>query len=87
MKDLYCKKTDCHQYLDYDSCHPKHMKKFSVRSQGLQIKRLGSDSEDCEPHLKNLEKWFHDKGYPENSIDNQLKRVKNVSREDFLRPK
>ena len=52
--DLYCKKTDCYQYLHYDSCHPEHMKKFSVYSQGLQIKRLCSDSNDCETHLKNL---------------------------------
>ena len=34
-----------------------------------------------------LKKWFHDRGYPENTIDNQLKRVKNVGREELLKPK
>ena len=62
--DLYCKKTDCYQYLHYDSCYPEHMKKFSV-----------------------YKKWLHGRGYPEHIIDNQLKHVKNVSREELLRPK
>ena len=53
------------------------MKNSSVYSQGLRIKRLCSDSKDCETHLKN----------PQNIIDNQLKRVKNVSREELLRSK
>ena len=24
--DVYCKETDTHQYLEYKSCHPKHVK-------------------------------------------------------------
>ena len=58
LTDLYCKKTDCHQYLHYDSCHREHMKKSSLHSQGLRIKRLCSDSEDGETHLKNLKNGF-----------------------------
>ena len=84
MTDLYCKKTDCHQYLHYDSCHPQQMKKSSVYSQGLCIISLCSNNKDCETHLKNLKKWFHDSGYPENIIDNLLKCVKNESKEELL---
>ena len=40
VTDLYCKPTDCHQYLHYNSCHPEHMKKSSVYSQGLRIKEI-----------------------------------------------
>ena len=59
LTDLYCKKTDCHQYLYYhDSCSSGHMKKSSVYSQGLRIKRHCSDSKDSETHLKNLKKWL-----------------------------
>ena len=86
MTDLYCKKTDCHQYLHYGSCHPEHMKISSVYSQRLRIKRLCSDSKDYETHLKDLKKWFHDRAYTENIFDNQLKCVKNVSRKELLRP-
>ena len=65
------------QFIQIDRC---------VYGQGLFIKRLCSDSKDCETHLKNLKKLFHDRGYPEN-IDNRLKRVKIQSREELLRPK
>ena len=78
LTDLDCNKTECHQYLQYDSCHPEHIKKSSVSSQGLRIKRL------CENHSKNLNGFM--RGYPENIVNNQLKRVKNESREEFLRP-
>ena len=76
LTDLYCKKADCHQYLHYDFCHQKHMNKPSVYSQGLRIKRQFSVSKDFKTHLKNLKKWIHDRRYPENTINNQLKRVK-----------
>ena len=52
------------------------MNKPCVYSQGLGIKRQFSVSKDFKTHLKNLKKWFDDRGYPENTIDNQLKRVK-----------
>ena len=26
ITDVYCKETDTYQYLDYRSCHPKHVK-------------------------------------------------------------
>ena len=26
VTDVYCKETDTHQYLDYRSCHRKHVK-------------------------------------------------------------
>ena len=76
LTDLHCKEPDCHQYLHYDSCHPEHMKKSSVYNQGLRIKRLYSDRKNYENHFQNLKKWIHDRAYPENIIDKQLKRVK-----------
>ena len=37
--------------------------------------------------MKNLENWFCDRGYPGSSIDEQLQRVKEKSREELLTPK
>ena len=54
VTDLYYKATDWHQYLHYDSCHPDHMKKLSVYSQGLRIKCLCSDGHKLQKHLKKL---------------------------------
>ena len=33
--DLYCKSTDSHQYLHYDSCHAEHIKRSIIFSQTL----------------------------------------------------
>ena len=77
VTDLYCKATDCHQYLHYDSCHPDHMKKSSVYSEGLRIKRLCSDSERLQQHLSSLKGWFCERGYHEDIAGKQLQRVKS----------
>ena len=85
VTDLYCKPTDCHQYLHYNSCLPDHMKKSSVYSQGLHIKRLCSEDTALAKHLKDLKPWFCGRGYPENMVTGQLARVKYRNREYLLR--
>ena len=82
--DLYCKGTECHQYLHDDSCHPDHMKKSSNYSQGLRIKNLCSDDHKLQKHLENLKNWFCEKGYPGGLIDEQLQRVERKSKEQLL---
>ena len=61
------------------------MKKSSVYSQGLPIKRLYSDDTALADHLKDLQSWFCHRGYPENTVTEQLARVKYWNREDLLR--
>ena len=56
--DLYCKPTDCQQFLDFNSAHPIHIKKSIVFSQGLRIKRLCSSNGAFENHLESLKAWF-----------------------------
>ena len=43
--DVYHKPTDTHQYLNFKSCHPQHVKKAIPYSQALRLKRI-CDSED-----------------------------------------
>ena len=43
---LYVKPTDCHQYLHFQSSHPKHTKKSIVYSQTLRVSRACSQEED-----------------------------------------
>ena len=73
--DLYCKPTDCRQFLDLNSAHPIHIKKSIVFSQGLRIKRLCSANVAFENHLESLKGWFQNRIYPKTLVDNQLKRV------------
>ena len=73
--DLYCKPTDCHQFLDFNSAHPIHIKKSIVFSQGLRCKRLCSSIVAFENRLESLKGWFQNRGYPKRMVDSQLKRV------------
>ena len=84
VTNLYCKPTDSDQYLHYNSYHLEHMKKSSVYSQGLQIKRLFSDATSLINHLKDLRSWFCNRGYPESMVKEQLKRVENRIRNELL---
>ena len=74
---LYCKPTDCHQFLDYDSSHPIHVKKSIIYSQGLRIKRLCSSEIDFENNLQEMELWFQKRGYPKKVIKVELDKVRS----------
>ena len=73
--DLYCKPTDCHQFLDFNFAHPIYIKKSIVFGQSLSIKRLCSSNVAFENCLEILKGWFQNRGYPRKMVENQLKRV------------
>ena len=73
--DLYCKPTDCNQFLEFNSVYPIHNKKSTVYSQGLHIKRLCSNKDAFEKHLQSLCSWFGKRGYPKKLVENQIRRV------------
>ena len=55
---LYKKNTDNHRYLHYTSCHPMHMKNYTIFSQNLRYKRICSDRKDFIKHSKELVTHF-----------------------------
>ena len=76
--DLYCKPTDCHQFLHYQSCHADHIKNSIVYSSALRISKRCSDQQRLEYHLSELEKWFKERGYPKQAIQSQISRSRQV---------
>ena len=74
--DLHIKPTDCHQYLHYSSGHPEHTKRSIVYSQLLHVSWICSCENDFNRHKSNMKIWFQKRGYPENIIKNEMKRVK-----------
>ena len=54
VTNLYCKPTDCHQFLEYSSAHPIHIKRSIVYSQGLRIKRLCTKESDFQKHAREM---------------------------------
>ena len=73
--DFFCKPFNCHQFLDFNSAHPIHVKKSIVFSRGLRIKRLCSSNVAFENYLESLKGWFQNRRYSKTLVDNQLKRV------------
>ena len=76
MTNMYVKPTDCHQYLDYSSSHPNHIKRFIVYSQSIRARRLCSFESDFLKHCSKMKSWILKRGYPENMIDEEMKKVK-----------
>ena len=74
--DLHIKPTDCHQYLHYSSGHPEYTKRSIVYSQLLHVSWICSHENDFNPHKSNMKIWFQKRGYPENIIENEMKKVK-----------
>ena len=75
ITDLYCKPTDGHQYLHYDSCHADHIKRSIIFSQTLRLKRICSEKNDLNAHVEDLKKWFHRRGYPDSVVKEQVERA------------
>ena len=82
--NLFCKPTDRHQFLYFNSAHPFHNKKPIVYSQGLCIKRLSSSPLTFQKHLENLKTLFCNRGYSQKVVDAQIKRVSEKSLDELF---
>ena len=78
---LYVKLTDCHQYLHFQSSHPKQTKNSIIYSQTLRLSRTCSQEEDYKHYYNEMKSWFLKGSYPEHLIDTEMKKVKFKSRE------
>ena len=85
VTDLFCKPTDCHQYLEYSSAHPKHCRNSIIYSQAVRVKRICSSEKSFMEHMKSLKSWFVKRRYPKSLIESQIERVMSVKREDLFK--
>ena len=74
ITDLYCKPTDGHQYLHYDSCHADHIKRSIIFSQTLRLKRMCSEKNDLNMHVEDLKTWLPKGDILTFVLRNRLKR-------------
>ena len=66
------------------SAHPLSLKKSIPYSQTLRIKRVCSSFDEYKKHSNDLVKRFVEKGYKENIIRNQIRKVDNLERSTML---
>ncbi|XP_078350640.1 uncharacterized protein LOC144635403 [Oculina patagonica] len=83
---VHYKETDTHNYLHHTSLHPDHCKKAIPYSQFLRLRRICSDNDDFVARTSEMKTFFLARGYPEASLDNDLRRVSTVRRDDALTP-
>ena len=75
ITSFYCKPTDGHQYLDFESYHPSHTKSSVIFSQALRMKRICSKKRDLVSNIGKLKDWFKERDYPEDMVNKETKRA------------
>ena len=75
ITNLYCKPTDDHQYLHFESCHPSHTKSSIIFSQALRMRRICSKKNDLVANIGKLKEWFKERGYLEDMVNKETKRA------------
>ena len=78
--DLYRKETDSTAYLNFNSCHPKHMFSSIVYSQALRLRRIVNNNERLCTHLDEMKLNFKNCGYPKRMVENIIEKVKTLPR-------
>ncbi|KAJ8036978.1 hypothetical protein HOLleu_17664 [Holothuria leucospilota] len=81
---LYCKPTDKHLLLHFDSTHPANLKKSIVYSQCLRNKRICSDPTDYDRSISSLTGHFLSCGYPMRIMKQGIRKTALINRHDLL---
>ena len=84
--DLYTKWTDTHDYLLYESAHPKACKDSIPHSQFLRIRRICARLEDFEGHAQMLVSHFRRRHYPAALLEEALDKARQEDRRRLLFP-
>jgi hypothetical protein len=84
--DLYCKPTDSHNYLLYESSHPVHLKNSLPYSQLLRIRRICSHLDDFDRNAVELCKHFIRRHYPQDIVEEALVKARRSDRKSLLHP-
>ena len=75
--NLHIKPTDRNQYLHYSSSNPGHTKQSIVyNSQALRLSKVFSHEADFRKHSMEMKSWFLKRGYPNDVIEKEMKKVK-----------
>jgi len=82
--DLFCKSTDSHNYLRFDSAHPSHCKNSLPHSQFMRVRRICSRLEDYDRNAIMLGKHFLRRGYPSEKIQEALITNRRADRSKLL---
>ena len=81
---LYQKPTDRNAYLHHSSYHPAKLISNIPYGQFLRVKKICSDPADAEQSINNLERKFHERGFPKASTEQQKNKTNGIMRSSLL---
>jgi len=84
---LYCKPTDSHNYLSFESAHPTHTKKGLPYSQLLRVRRICQKIEDYDTNSVMIGSHFIRRGYSPELIEQNIIEVRRLDRGSLLQQK
>ena len=84
---IYRKPNDRHNFLHYDSAHPKSLKDSIPFSGALRIKRICSETSKVIRHFKDLKGAFIKRSYQPGLLDYHFERAMRVDRKAPLQIK
>jgi hypothetical protein len=76
--DIYYKSTDTKQYLNYNSCHPRHTKNSLPYNLARRICTIVSNRNIRDSRLKELEQSLTKRNYPINIIKTGFHKALNI---------
>ena len=82
--DLYCKPTDAHNYLLYNSCHPQHLTRSLPYSQFLRVRRICHYLSDYDRNAAQIGQHFLRRNYPEDLVIEAMIKVRRMDRSTLL---
>ena len=78
--DIYSKPTDAHRYLEFTSCHPRHVFSSVIYSQAIRYRRIINDDDVFVNRLEELKSYFVRSSYPVKLISEIIDKVKLLPR-------
>ena len=87
VSTLYRKPTDKHQYLDYNSHHPRHCKQGIPYSQIIRLRRICSNDSDNNSRVSDLVNTLTKRNYPTNVLMDAENKSKTLVRSQVLEEK
>ena len=73
--DLHIRNTDRRQFLHFNSSHSDQTKRSIIYLQALRLTKICTFVNDFLQHREEMKSWFQRRGYPEDIINTEMKKV------------
>lgn len=83
---IHYKETDSHNFLRYNSFHPKKTKDAIPYSQMLRLRRIISDNEEFTSRKDEMLGFFRQRDFPESVLQSAEKKILRTTQETALQP-